>query len=210
MPEFLQSGDRLIQWFTIRLGDSAASMVKYFPRLAMTNVPFLSTFIHNSCARTLLDLEPILGKGEYIGSSHLYLIRADVMIDNLNSGDIPLSVGGNYGPLPPNVTALSSFRPEPATPRRVARSYWPFIRTDFCSPSGDLTQAGRDEVQLLASKYLVTIDWGGSGYSARVRAGFDGTWPDPGQLFVTAATSPFFATQRRRLRGTQRATWGGI
>lgn len=207
--EPLQNGDRIIQWWTIKLADNSASFVRYFPRMIFTAGIDLSTFIQQSDSRTQLDVSPMLGTGEYITHSYLYLVRNDVVVDQLQSNDSPLSIIASGGPLPPNVAALSSFRPDPPRSRRVSRIYWPFINVDFMDSDAKLTAFGKGVIEAVAAKYLVTIDWGGSGFVVRLRAGFNGTFPSPGEVFATTETSPYFATQSRRLRGSKKASWNG-
>jgi len=204
----IQNGDRLIQWYRVRLGDNTTSLVFYFPRVVYTNAFFLATFVEQSRQRTNLNLEPILGAGEYQTGSHLYLVRNDTIVDDLDTNDTPLSIASRPGPLPPGVSPLSSFRPATPSPRKVAKKYWPFVRADFLASDASLTPAGQAAVAALATSYLFTQDWGGSGFSVRCRTGFDGTWPNPGSLWATQVTHTFFATQRRRNRGSQRSAWG--
>jgi len=203
----IQPGDYLKQWYRISLGDNDASLVFYYPRVAFTNVAYLSNFINNSCARINLNLTPVLGNGDYITGSHLYLLRSGTIVDDLDSGDIPLSVTGSASPLPANAAALSSFRPDPGSPRRVARKYWPFIRADFLATGTTINLGGMIALNSLATLFLSTIDFGGTGFAVRCRVGFTGIWPSPGQLWVSQMTSSLWATQRRRLRGSQKASW---
>jgi len=207
MVEIISGTDRIIQWYRVKLGSNTASLVFYHARLIFSAGLTLTEVCQNSLSRTNENISPLLGSGEYSTGSHLYLVRDNEVIDSLDTDDTPLSVTGQSNPLPPNTTALSSFRPGDERPRRVSRKYWPFIRSDFLNENGNLTVNAQATIQAVAELYLDTQDWGGSGFSARTRVGFSGQWPDPGELFFSVKTSPLIATQRRRIRGSQKAAW---
>lgn len=207
MAEIILGTDRIIQWYRVKLGNNTASLVFYHPRLSFSAGLTLTEVCQNSLSRTNENIKPLLGSGEYTTGSQLYLVRSDTIIDSLDTNDTPLSVTNQSNPLPPNAAALSSFRPEVEKARRVSKKYWPFIRSDFLNENGNLTPTAQAVIQTVAQLYLVTQDWGGSGFSARTRVGFAGQWPNPGELFFSVKTSPLIATQKRRVRGSQKAAW---
>jgi hypothetical protein len=207
--EPILSGDWLIHWWSISKGYNSCSIVFYYPRLLTAGGPTLTTFVDQCNSRTNLIISPLLGDGEYITKTYLYLMRETTQVDSTETADTGLSIAGQGRSLPPNIALLSSFRPAVPIPRRVSRKYWPFSRSDFLTSGGKVNAAGQAAVDAVAAAYLLTIDFGGSGFSVRVRAGFKGKFPYPGELFSTTKTSEYWATQKRRVRGSQKKSWDG-
>lgn len=207
MAETPVTFDRIALWVTLKLGLNDATM-SFWNLVARNSPPSSLLFVaERAVVFYSYYLPSILGFGDYTLSVSLDLWRAGIYLETAEVSDVPLSVAGASPPLPPNVAALSSFRPDPPRPRVVARTYWPFLRREFMDSDTQLSVAGFAAVHFLTSLHVGVQDWGGSGFAVRmiryIRHKSDGS----DSRIIYGDTSLRIATQRRRLRGSQKAAW---
>jgi len=207
MAETPQLGDRLLQYATISLGDNSASLSFWWRVTLNSGSKDLVTWVSQSRQWAAGVLAPLIGDGDYTIGSDLTLYQAGSVVDHQAAADIPMSVSGQSNPLPPNNAIVSSFRPDPAVPRRVSRTYWPFVRSDYINTDTTLSLTGYASYQNAAETMTLTTDWGGSGFALRVQRYVRHKATGLDSRLLHAETSLFVGTQKRRLRGSQKATW---
>lgn len=207
MAEIPQMGDRLIHYLTMKLGSNSASISLRWEVTRNFPSQDLVTWVGQSFLWGSNLLSPLVGNGDYLLTSDLTLLRGGSEIDHAVISDIGMSVTGQGNPLPPNATALSSFKTADHKPRQVSRTYWPFIRSDWLGDSTKLTATGVAAYQAAATSTLGIIDWGGGGFALRVRRRIYHRSTGTDSVLAIADTRPEIATQRRRVRGSQRLTW---
>lgn len=207
MAEVPEVFDRMQHWTTLKRGIPVASIGQWLLVSRNTGSLDLEQWAYQGALFSRTWLSSILGTGEYEVTSSLYLWRGGNVIDTAVSVPLPLSILADSYPFPANVTALSSYRPDPQKPRVVSRTYWPFIRTSLCDSDTTLSLAGQAAVDFVASKYLGVEDWGGSGFAIRAIRYIRHKSTGLDERLVTVSTSRKLATQRRRLLEIQRSVW---
>jgi hypothetical protein len=199
--------DYLTHWPHLRLGSSEAAIFLYWQVLRNTG-GFSTLQVANQSLSWLANLfTPLLGRGEYTLWCDMTLYQSGTLVETVRSIDIPLSIHGNHSPLPHAVAALSYFTTADPKTRQMARTYWPFIRSDFLDSDTGLTVGGLAAVQGQANSACGIVDWGGGGFALRVARALLHKNGDPPERLVMASTSHLFSTQRRRNRGNQRVSW---
>lgn len=199
--------DRIDAWVSVSLADNRASLLRTYIVTRNTGSVDLSVWASGILSFTANRLSPVMGSGDYLLSVTTNLKKTDGQTDTYTISDAPLSLSGQGNPLPPNVTALSSFRPGTPKPRHVSRLYWPFVSSNFLGSDTGMTPAGQATVQGQAELFLFTLDFGGSGYAIRARNAIVTKATQEWEYLTAVETSFFFATQKRRLRGSQKASW---
>lgn len=204
----LAVGDKLTHWLTIYLGDNSASVIRTWVVAAITLSPNLPATEAAMTARLWGRLKNGMGDGTFDLVTHLRQFRGGSLIDEVVT-EYPNQPGGggNDPPLPPNVAAVVSWPTNPYSPRRISRLYWPFVSTVHVSDTR-LTPAAQTQLQgdasVISSSHAINTGTGLVGLQARLESKSDGSlWP-LGQPKVSLE----LGTQRRRVRGSQRAAWG--
>lgn len=203
-------GDLVDVWFTAKYSQVASTVLRTY-RVVLASGGSLPTYQSHSTLLLSVHLNklgPVMGNGDYGMSVAVNVYRDGSLLETYSTGDIPVSISGQGDRLPPACSPVSSFRPNPTSPRVVSRLYWPCASSDLVGSDTRLSVTGWAIVQAQAESFLGTQDWGGGGYSLRCR----NTIRHKGTLdwlyLATADTLWNVGTQRRRNRGPQRFNWG--
>lgn len=199
--------DRIDAWFTLKLGANQASFIRTYLVAQNQGGQDLDTWNAKLLEFTSNIVSPLLGNGDYTMSLVTNLLTTTGLTDSVGSDDIPLSINGQGNALPPNVSALSSYRPDPPKPRHVSRLYWPFISTSLVGSDTKLTTAGRatvhDQAQLFLGPLTLTV----GPFELKFANVIVTKATNSTDILKTVVTSDTLSTQRRRLRGSQKASW---
>jgi len=203
-------GDLLDVWYTAKYAQVTSTILRTYriTRAFGTSLPDYQSHANLLVAVHTLKLQALLGDGDYSMSVEVIVYRDGSQLEGYSSSDIPVSISGQGNRLPPAVGPVSTFRPDPPSPRFVSRLYWPCCSCDLIGTDTRLSLLGWTAVQGAAESFLGSQDWGGSGYALRAR----NTIRHRGTLdwfyLFTADTLWNVGTQRRRNRGPQKAHWG--
>lgn len=204
----LMIGDNLLVYHTYKLGDNSASFSRWYNIISLSGTPTLATIINDIDQWLWAWTEPILGEANYDRVTHVYHWQNGVSVDDMSLATTGFSPGGTPGPpLPPNVAALTSFYATNRKPREVCKLYWPHLRSDFMGNDTRLTATAIADIG--TSSFLLTLarNFGPVGQRARVNPVIYHRSTGTTHKLETYKVASTIATQRRRVRGSQKAEW---
>lgn len=210
MSELPVAGDLLDVWYTAKYGTVVSTVLRTY-RMLLAFGGSLPTYEDHAATLVAvhdLRLTPVMGDGDYDMSVEVNVYRDGSLLENYSSGDIPMSISGQGPRLPPACCPISSFRPNPTSPRVVSRLYWPCASSNLVGTDTRLSLTGWATVQAQAETFLGIQDWGGSGYAIRTRSTIRHKGTLDWLYLATADTLWNVGTQRRRNKGPQKAQWG--
>lgn len=203
-------GDNLLVFHTYKLAANAASFSRWYNVISLSGIPTLDSIIGNIDDWLWSWTEPIIGEAIYDRVTQVYHIRDGTNIDLMSIETSTFSPGGSpAGPLPANAAALTSFYAANKKPREVSRLYWPFIRSDFIDSDTRLTPSGKAVIEFSSSLFTLPRNFGPIGQRARVNPVIYHAVTGLTDKLETYRVKPEIATQRRRLRGSQKRSWDG-